>query len=234
MGLSTDNLLRKAWNRRYPTGIVSRRHRIIYYEVTKAASSSIRLLMAQLEGLSTDRGPAEVEFELVRHGDLKKYAGFDRFSVMRDPLDRLVSCYKDKIRGLLEASPSGHTGGLMPGLERYNRLPGVRLFYPEMSFEKFVRVVTRIPDSLAERHLRSQHRYFLDPRGRSLVDRLLRFEYLEEDLEAYFAHLGLPSAHLKHLRSTVPSSSQEYYTEQLERRVRRRYKKDLEIFGQLQ
>ena len=101
---------------------------------------------------------------------LLKDNDYYRFAFVRNPLDRLVSCYAQKI--VLYARQYN-----MPiEFWRYGKR-----FSRDMSFEQFVKAVSRIPDAYSDIHFRSQHS-FIYHRGECMVDFVGHFESLAEDL----------------------------------------------------
>ena len=71
---------------------------------------------------------------------------YTKFSVVRNPYTRIISCYKNKFTNI---------GNLMyQGFEFDGYLGGV--LHRNMSFEEFVRIICQIPDHLCDRHFRSQ------------------------------------------------------------------------------
>lgn len=223
--------LKKAWHVRYPTGILCRRFRFIFFPVPKAASSSVKKLIARMDGLPSDVDPHHaVEFPLVWGKDLHRYPGYRTFTVVRNPWDRLVSCFKDKIRSGYDTR-FGTRPGIHEGLDRYNHILGRKLFYDDMPFSEFIEVIGRIPDSLADEHFRSQYRMFSTARGTPLVERIIRFENLYDELTELFQELQIEDFDIDHLNKSVGSDYRGYYTDDLVEAVARVYQKDIKLLG---
>ena len=105
MFTSLNKNLIKAYNSQYPKGIISTKHKLIYYPVPKVASSTVKRFLAISKAVEAH---SEVDdqfsyihtytFPQVDIKGLKKYNDFIIFTVVRNPVDRIVSCYRDKIK----------------------------------------------------------------------------------------------------------------------------------------
>lgn len=164
----------------------------IYFKVPKAAGSSIKYAIGEL--YSTYR---------LRKGD--KFG----FTFVRNPYDRLVSFYENKINR-----------DRVKWRFRYPRI------YPRMPFEEFVRVITCIPDSRADIHFRSQ-----DSLVPVDVDFVGYFEDLQQDFSKLCKYINKPCKKLEIVNKTKHTHFSQYYTQDLKKIVERRYRKDFERFG---
>ena len=221
--------------------IVSDEHAFVFFEVPKVAVTSLKTALAPLLGIDTTGAdvPREggrgsrfvIHDRFARSGhridkeeflaSLDKYRGYFKFGFVRNPFDRLVSLYSDKIvgagRGLGERAGTGIAS---------------RTFYKGMPFAEFVRGVHSIPDEVANLHFRSQHVSLCGPDGEVLADFVGRFENLAADFSRVAREIGAPDLALPHiLRSEDRRAYRDYYDENLKNLVRERYSEDLELFG---
>lgn len=85
------------------TAVLLEAYNAVYIEVPKVACSSIKIALASLLGIDLDAlggNPHEVDFPAPRTlAGPGLYAGLFTFAFVRNPWDRLVSCYRDKIMG---------------------------------------------------------------------------------------------------------------------------------------
>ena len=150
------------------------------------------------------------------------------FAFVRNPWDRLVSLYRDKIRGVY--SPDNTI--------LFSNLYGAR-FHKGMTFNKFAIQVCKIPDCISEIHFRSQHRRLIH-NGKLLPNFVGRYENLAEDFEKVCEITGL-SLKLPHLFDNVSKDNlktpwvktdyRTYYNEELAELVGKRFSKDIDYFG---
>jgi chondroitin 4-sulfotransferase 11 len=171
--------------------ILLERYGAVYIEIPKVACTSIKTAIAGLAGVTledtggnphTARWPAPGG-ELGRRGP--PFPGLFSFAFVRDPWDRLVSCYRDKIRGEVD----GYTYfTIRPGVA--DCLARFDAFFAGMSFDGFVRAVASIPDEHADAHFRSQHRFVTGDDGALAVDFVGRYEHLAEDFQRVSRTLG--------------------------------------------
>ena len=107
-----------------------------------------------------------------------EYHRYFKFAFVRNPWDRLVSCYMSK---LVIAGPG------------FNMRPyGDVTLRRDMTFKEFAEAVCRIRDEESDPHFRSQHIVICDdgPGKGILADFVGRFENLEEDFGIVAKRLG--------------------------------------------
>ncbi len=204
----------------------------VYVEIPKVACTSLKAAFAGLLGMdlaAVDGDPHRAAFPSPgprRSGSATPHPGRFTFAFVRNPWDRLLSCYRDKI------------GGEVDGYTRFTRRPGVadclapfEAFEAGMSFEAFALAVASIPDDRADAHFRSQHT-FVAVGGALAVDFLGRYERLAEDFETVRRRIGLPDLELPRLQAArEPVDYAERYTPSARRAVEARFARDIELFG---
>lgn len=142
-----------------------------------------------------------------------------KFTFVRNPFDRLVSCYKDKIAG--EEIPQY----LMVSAKQ----AGVEM-YPQMPFSEFAKAVCEIPDHLADGHFRSQHMTVCGPGGEIMADFAGRFENIVEDFDHVKEKIGAPWLELGERNRKASASYREFYDDETREIVAEKYERDLEAF----
>lgn len=202
------------WQR--PSAIILPQHKLVYVPVPKVANRSLKAALADFAAKPyTD--PHDAGWQFI---PLSRLAGLDgtfRFTFVRNPLDRLLSCYAQKIALYARQME-------LPLL--FWRYGG--RFDPQMSFAEFVTAVANIPDHLADRHFRSQHT-FLYHKGQRLVDFVGRYEQLEEDWTLLSRQVGFGP--LPHYNPSPHKPYPEMYTPELARLAAARYEEDIALFG---
>jgi chondroitin 4-sulfotransferase 11 len=204
--------------------------KLVYLSVPKAACTAIKLALAKAIGIVFE---PDQDIEYIVHFHPKWHreggrltqaqSGYYRFSFVRDPFDRLVSCYRSKIFFKQTAKT------VTPLYASYYFSLPVNI-----SFADFVQRVVRIPDSLADSHFKSQ--YAMLYHGEELqVDTVGRFEHLDEDWKPIAARYNLdPTLAQSNVSKNKPGCHNDYrlyYTEPLARLVYERYRKDVQVFG---
>lgn len=220
-------------------------HALLYYAVPKVANTSLKTIFSDIivrslptevvKELPADRPDTELFRKsrrpimydlgvlLCKH-DVKRFATYTGFAFVRNPWDRLVSCYANKLS-------QKH---LFQGPERRGTLRALQragLYSEEMTFADFVKAVSLIPDTEANRHFRSQHCFLTDRTGALMPDRLYRFERLSDGFAELVSEFDLPAVDLPHKKPTAHRDYREYYTIELRDAVARRYARDIELFG---
>ena len=213
--------------------ILLKPYRAIYVSVPKVACSSFKTAFANLLGLDLAKAhgdphrvryPSPVPIESLQ---AYLYPGFFRFAFVRNPWDRLVSCYRDKIKNEVE----GYTHfTIRPGVA--NCLARFDAFVADMSFEDFVAAVASIPDSEADGHFRSQHTFLTNRKGELAVDFVGRYERLADDFATVRQRTGLPDIELPRLQAARSVAKyMSYYNPRTQEIVAERFRKDIEMFG---
>ena len=195
-----------------------------YLVMSKVACTSIRLAIGKAYAIHVHRPMLIHDASLwnIQKGQLKgSAAAHHSFTFVRNPFERLVSCYRDRVLY------DGPTETLRrPYFSNYAyRIPA------NITFAEFVRIVARIPDWLADRHFKSQVST-LYRRGRCRVDFIGRFENLEEDWKTVANRFGFDAKLPPVNRSGAASGAHDYraeYTPELVEIVYQRYKKDVDL-----
>ena len=206
----------------------------VYVEIPKVACTSIKVALARLLGIRLDHlggDPHAADFPAPAapfEGDGSLYPGLFTFAFTRNPWDRLLSCYRDKIRGEV---PGFTSFTIRPGVA--DCLAGHGEFFADMSFDEFIRAVDSIPDGDADAHFRSQHSFLQTGAGRVGADFVGRFETLQSDLERVARAIGLAaSLELPRLQSAqITVNYVDFYTSETQGIVARRFREDIETFG---
>lgn len=204
--------------------MISHQFKTIFVHIPKTAGQSVESVFLEAHGLDWDsraplllrlnedpaNGPNRLAHlyadEYVRLGHVTQ-AQFDeyfKFAIVRDPFDRIISEYR----------------------YRPNRMTG--------QFFQFVNRKFKDDFSDLARHMALQTRYLYDESGRLLVNKVVRFEKLAEELPEIFARtIGVrrPLPHVNKAGSKRRSFGFEDMSWFSRRAVRRRYAEDFRILG---
>ncbi len=216
--------------------------RLIYFALPKVANSSLKRVFAQaIPDLPTSTrsksyGQNNTVFSdpdvrrwlrknrvlLCKH-QVGRYAEYRRLAFVRNPWDRLVSCFAQKIDEQTFDDPRSR------GVTK--SLVDAGLYQTDMDFRDFAHAVCRIPDERANRHFRSQASFLLDKRGQLLANEIRKFEELETGYAYVKDLIGRDDLELPHLKKTSRRDYREYYDDETAAAVRDRYATDVELFG---
>ncbi|HEX6891488.1 MAG TPA: sulfotransferase family 2 domain-containing protein, partial [Chryseolinea sp.] len=166
---------RREMNRMY---YISTSHRVVYVRILKAAGTSVltgflRLMDNNLKTVSlTDEQVDALGYYFVKKEIPDTAHNFDRFTIVRDPYQRIVSVYLDLFD---PSSPvfsySAYWFGI---LDR------------EMSFKDFVKVISKIPISFLGPHFSPQSYILKDV---SAI-KVFRLEYDSKELTEFLRRYG--------------------------------------------
>jgi hypothetical protein len=199
----------------YPKAILVPELKLAFVPTPKVANRSMKVAIASHVGMSWQGDIHQAPWHytplaLLRDND------YYRFGFVRNPLDRLLSCYAQKI--VYHQRELGMPSLLWRYGSRFDR---------DMSFPEFVHAVADIPDRLADIHFRSQHTFFYH-RGQLMVDFVGRYETLQADWGSLRERFGLPQ--LPHHNRSRHADYRQAYSPQLAAVAARRYARDIELF----
>ncbi|NET30794.1 MAG: sulfotransferase family protein [Cyanothece sp. SIO1E1] len=216
------------------SAILLDKQKAIYLPIPKVACSSIKKAIADWQNIKvdivSDAGIPLIHEAQFKYLDVAKFSRrktYWKFCFVRNPWDRLVSCYKEKIKKdpNFHGKTNSFIDGVHKGLLRYG------VFEAGMSFDAFVDAVVAIPDHDSDSHLRSQVTFITDEGGDLLADFVGRFENLRADFAYVREKLKAEDLQLTHINQTKKSSYQEFYTDLTREKVFKRYENDIHTFG---
>ena len=205
--------------------------RIVYISIPKVACTSIKLAIeGTREQLLTEQegtmGIHNLLTSRCTYSLNRKTRNYAVFAFVRNPFDRLVSCYEDKIR-----KPLQHNGQYYFA-SAYNRIFLRRLFgssfHDDMSFDEFIKLVSRIPDAIADGHFKSQYSS-LYKRGAQIPQFVGKFESLNRDWSTIASKLGLNELTSNNKSRRTPWMDY-YQSKEIIELAYKRFRKDIETF----
>ena len=170
-------------------------YRVVYVENAKVACTAIKQLLypaVSFETLGQERFHDVLRANASHHPP-PGTEDFLYFSVFREPLARLFSCYRDKIAG---AAAHGNPGIYHSRFHRTLHLlfGGTDISRPDLAFEAFARSVAAVPDRLRDRHAMSQA-----PMWTAVMEAArgcaLHYEQLADGWATLSEKTGLPPCH---------------------------------------
>jgi chondroitin 4-sulfotransferase 11 len=216
-----------------PTAILLEQYGAVYIDIAKVASSSLKVVFAlalELDIRRANGNPHSIDYPspaTFDPGGDRLFPGLYAFGFVRNPWDRLVSCYRDKIAGEVADFTGMSATGVAHCLARFDA------FRRGMSFAEFVSAVAQIPDSEADEHFRPQHCSLTNDRGALAVDFVGRYENLGADFSHVARRIGLPP-HLtlpKLQANPRPVDYRSYYSPATRDLVASRFARDIELLA---
>jgi|GEM_PF-1375541 len=195
---------------------------IIYVKMPKCAGSSLQNLLVEKDRLYEIQDPSFVELETlireskqrviqVRHANLacieKRFPEWTHsawiFAIVRNPRSRFVSGW------------------------RYCETTRWR------SFSSVVKSPPRREDNEQDWHHMTKPLldFALNEKQEFLIDHVVKFENLQEDLKPVFEKIGFPEMTLPHVNKTKHADFRLYYSKKNWNRVGEIFAKDLALFG---
>ncbi|MFK7983619.1 MAG: sulfotransferase family protein [Saprospiraceae bacterium] len=210
-------------NYRKNYNIVSKEYKVIYFNTQKNANTTMKAQFVEVLGMvKTEEFPKDVhsnyDFPTASQSEvISKYQNFLKFLIVRNPWERLVSCYTNKIKK-------------NPHREEKHIFKCSSDLFVGMSFEEFVEVICEIPDSEADYHFCSQTYLMLYSDGYFPINYICNMENLAFHIEEIKALTGIPFSQLSNLNHSKSTSYEQFYTPELIEKVSQRYQMDIEFF----
>lgn len=172
--------------------------KFIWFRVAKVGTRSILAILREHVDLSISG--FNIPFEA------KKSKKYFKFAFVRNPWDRVVSCYSNKV-----VAEKG-----TPYKECFGK-----------DFDFFVDFIDKQDLTTSDIHIRLQSTII----PLNDVDFIGRFERFAEDLRSVLDTLGLYDAEIVHRNRSVHAHYSTYYTDRTRKIIAKKYKQDIETFG---
>ena len=192
--------------------VISETHKFIFVAVPKTGSSSMEEALAPYQSSLSDQFNRHATcLKLQRDLPPEIWENCFKFAFVRDPYDRMLSWYFYRKRDQLKD----------PAYQRHH------LYTGNISFDEFV-------DTFTEKELMFKQVDFIAPHsGGLLVDRVGRFENLQEDFSSICEQLDIPHIQLPTIRSSKKPGSdlRDLWTSKSRGIVNEYFREDFEFFG---
>ncbi len=202
--------------------IVAREKKVIYLEMPKVANTSIKASIFKYD--SKEDVPVihilASENMICTVGNTEQ--DYFKFTFVRNPFERLVSCYESKYK-----SDRKFLGKSKEHLWFDYYLFGY--IKEDKGFDTFVRKISIIPDRLKDFHFIPQYNIIYDKKGKCMVDYVGKLENMDrayQRLKEKYDFGDLP-----YMNQSGKKAWMDYYSKETAKIVYRMYRKDIEKFG---
>jgi len=195
--------------------ILIKKRKIIVITIPKVASSSLSGFCSKLND-SKFKPYKDTNIDKIKNFTDKKYKDHFKITFVRNPFDRAVSTYLNKLTGPKKNVDLKH-------FKPYG-------FYYKMPFNEYVRILSKIPDrEFTNNHIKSQYKFVRDIK---LMDFVGRFETIDIDIEYLCNKFKIEDFKLPHLlKSHKRKHYRSYYNPESRKLMAERYSEDLKIFN---
>lgn len=195
--------------------------KLVYLSNPKAACSSIKatLIPAIPEGKSAHQATRFLTRDYLTRDEKTYY----KFTFVRNPFARLVSCYEDRCIKEQRRVATGKRDAVYFNDYLFGYLRNVK------SFDEFIRKIVRIPPFLHDMHFYPQYNLIYDRRGKCAVDFVGKLRKIDEQFPPIRERFGLLP--LPHRNKTQKSDWRAFYTRETAELVRKKYERDISVFG---
>jgi len=173
------------------------------------------MISASLLGhnLKEEKQLQQIRLPSIPTSEIKNYPKIYKVAFVRNPWERLLSCYLQKKNKIASA------------FFKRNKLSS------ELSFKDFATAVCDIPDHKSDRHFRSQFTFITDTEANLLPNFIGAFSSFSEDIARVLKTNNVPPVEIPHYNKTSHGHYTDYYSTELAEAVGRRYDIDKQLFG---
>lgn len=159
------------------TGIVIHNIKTVYWSIPKNACTSLRKYFADYLGLEYSGKVHDAPFEWTN----EVREDYFHFAIVRHPINRLYSLYKNKFHSDLRTNEEYNKGVERAVFSSWNILKG------DMTFNEFVKFVITVPYKYAEIHFKPQCLILPE----SDLIKCIKLVDIDKELPEVFKKLGL-------------------------------------------
>lgn len=199
------------------------RNRYVYIKQYKVGSSTIDEYTKDHRLCGFDATPEQLQTD---------YKEWFKFSVVRNPYDRVVSVYVDKcLQNPVDRINRGETKLqtcqqiILKALKKPQRLDQ----FASVTFEDFISVLPEI--LFKDWHFIPQSPFLVNEKGEIVADKVARFENFDEEVKEILTKLGFEVSQVPHKNKTIRRHYKEYYNDTTRSVVARLYKDDIVNFN---
>ena len=185
---------------------------VVFASVAKSGSSSVKTSM--FGEFSKDRSIHYHISDFSHKRIPKNKRSYFSFSYVRNPYDRVLSCYNNKFN-MKEESDFLYSNYLFGYLKN------------EDSFEDFVNKISKIPNFLCDRHFKTQYS-IIHSKGAEM-NHIGRLENIQEDYEEIRKRYDFNE--LPMLNKTKDPKGEFFLSEELRDKIFKKYEIDFREFG---
>lgn len=189
--------------------LICHKYRLIYIYIPKNACTTLKHLFYELENGQKfiSKSPQDIHhhkiFEIINHQDFNNYLNYFKFIFLRNPYDRFLSFYKNKIKNLKNPN-------FFRNFSKYG-------FHENMTQKETIELIRQIPDKYCEQHFKPQYRFF-----KPKMNFIGKVENLENDWRKISLIQGLPEVTINHYNQTTS----DILDENIKDLIYEKYRKD--------
>ena len=199
-------------------------HKIIYAHIPKCASNTCFSIIAR----NINQSVVSIQTKYGPHSKNEAFKRLDyfKFTFIRNPWDRIVSCYYDRVIKKREydkdKNPWDPNAFVRMGL------------HSKISFERFVEIIANQDDENSDYHWRSLHS-FITFNDKIITDFIGKVENIEHDWNELCDKLNWKKRKINHENKSNKSirkhsDYKSYYNSTTKKIIAKRFEKDIDIF----
>jgi len=195
----------------YPYRPYANKHKVVFIHIPKTGGTSI---LDALGARLSDR--MHINWRIYKHANKYRFNQYYKFAVVRNPYERTRSTYNYLLRGGCGKSDSALSENIR------DKAP---------TFEKFVLDYLSGSSLVLHNHFMPQAWFVCDELGRIMMDRIIRFETLNEDYSALSCQQGWHTKGLPKRNIGIGNTDNIHMSDECANRIHELYRVDFETFA---
>tara|TARA_B100001094_G_scaffold328985_1_gene390725 strand:- start:38 stop:643 length:606 start_codon:yes stop_codon:yes gene_type:complete len=192
--------------------IVYEKYKLIYSDIAKCASSSIKKYFET----------QKIDKLAVPFSKFDEYKNYFSFTFVKNPWERMVSIYTNKILSPNIINPDT---GVDKCFKKYGKI-----FNPDMTFNQFIKTVIDLDQTQLEAHIKPQWSACMNDTQDIVLTFIGRLENVSYDWSYICKTSGIPVTPLLRINSMERKHYSLYYNSESKDMVSKYWKKDINVF----
>jgi chondroitin 4-sulfotransferase 11 len=194
--------------------IVCEKYKVIYSDIAKCASSSIKKYF----------DTQKIDKLVLSFSKFEEYKNYFSFTFVRNPWERMVSIYTNKILSPHKFDPNT---GVDICFARYGKV-----FNPDMTFNQFVKAVIDLDQTQLDSHIQPQYWRTCSENTCDIILTFIgRLENSANDWYYICKNSGMPFSALFNVNKINRSHYSLYYNSESKDMVSKHWEKDINLFN---
>ena len=192
--------------------MINHKYKFIFIHIPRTAGHSIDTMFLDL-GMVDEEFWHDSSIEIIKKFGIEIWNSYFSFSIIRNPWDRFLSEY------------------IWQG-NNFKTAIETKWGNKNISFVDFCKSdFNWYPEYERSRLSKTQLSFLTDDKGKICVDKLIKFENLQEEFSGVFDKIGIAKMKIPHRNKTKHKSYWKYYNDETIEIVTKKFEEDIKFFG---
>ena len=193
--------------------IVCEKYKVVFSNIAKCASGSVKRYFVN----------QKIDHLTLSYRKFEEYKNYFSFTFVRNPWERMVSIYTNKILSPHKLDPKT---GVDICFTRFGKA-----FYPDMTFIQFIKAVIDLDQTQLDPHIEPQYVRTCSPNTCDVILTFIgRLENSDNDWRYICKNSGMPFSALLNVNKINRNHYSLYYNSEIKDMVSKYWEKDINLF----